>query len=163
MLRQARNVRFEGRNGLGLNLFGLVSRQVSRWPVGRELIRAKSQHQNGERQLASPGSLERDHPRNLPNADSKAVTPISPAAQKFHLFILCSALDNSVTVSNSSLPGLMLGKRHIADVNQNIAEPHAAIITPVSMNDLIITPNGSDDRDYTANPNYHMVMSGFGP
>jgi hypothetical protein len=57
----------------------------------------------------------------------------------------------------------MLGKRHIADVNQNIAEPHAAIITPVSMNDLIITPNGSDDRDYTANPNYHMVMSGFGP
>src|SRR5262249_10118673 len=71
-----------------------------------------------------------DHPRNLANADSKAVTPISPAAQKFHLFILCSALDNSVTVSNSFAPGLMLGKRHIADVNQNIAEPHAAIITP---------------------------------
>jgi hypothetical protein len=25
----------------------------------------------------------------------------------------------------------MLGKRHIADVNQNIAEPHAAIIAPI--------------------------------
>src|SRR5262245_17222260 len=86
---------------------------------------------------------ERDYPRNLANADSKAVTPISPAAQKFHLFILCSALDNSVTVSNSFAPGLMLGKRHIADVNQNIAEPHAAIITAIWMNDLIITPNGS--------------------
>jgi hypothetical protein len=50
------------------------------------------------------------------------------------------------------MPGLMLGKRHIADPNQNIAEPHAAIIAPVSMNDLIITPNGSGtDRDYTAN------------
>jgi hypothetical protein len=46
---------------------------------------------------------ERDPPRNLPNADSKAVTPISPAAQKFHLFILCSTLDNSVTVSSSSV------------------------------------------------------------
>ena len=46
-------------------------------------------------------------------------------------------------MSSSSVPGLMLGKRHIADVNQNIAEPHAAIIAPVSMNDLIITPNGS--------------------
>jgi hypothetical protein len=22
---------------------------------------------------------------------------------------------------------------------------------------------GQDDRDYTANPSYHMVMSGFGP
>jgi hypothetical protein len=35
----------------------------------------------------------------------------------------------------------MLGKRHIAEVNQNIAEPHAAIIAPISMNDLIVTPN----------------------
>jgi hypothetical protein len=83
------------------------------------------------------------HPRNLPHADSKAVTPISPAAKKFHLFILCSALDNSVILSNSSMPDLMLGKRHIADVNQNIAEPHAVISAPVSMKDLIITPNGS--------------------
>jgi hypothetical protein len=31
----------------------------------------------------------------------------------------------------TSVPGLMLGKRHIADVNQNIAEPHAAITTPI--------------------------------
>jgi hypothetical protein len=37
----------------------------------------------------------------------------------------------------------MLGKRHIAEVNQNIAEPHAAIIAPISMNDLIVTPNRS--------------------
>src|SRR5262245_42010560 len=82
------------------------------------------------RRVAAPRS-PRDHPRNLANADSKAVTPISPAAQKFHLFILCSALDNSVTVSDSSAPGLMLGKRHTADANQNIAEPHAAIITAI--------------------------------
>src|SRR5260370_36016675 len=103
MLRQARNVRFEGRNGLGLNLFGLVSRQVSRWPVGREFIRAKSPHQNGERQLASPGSLEPDHPRNLPNSDIMAVTPNRPAAQKFPLFILFSVLGKSGTVPHSSL------------------------------------------------------------
>jgi hypothetical protein len=57
-----------------------------------------------------------------------------------------------LTLSNSFVFGLMLGKRHIADVNQNIAEPHAAITAPASMNDLIITPNGSGmDRDYTAN------------
>jgi hypothetical protein len=37
----------------------------------------------------------------------------------------------------------MLGNRHIADLNQNIAEPHAAIITPASMNGLILTPTGS--------------------
>ena len=66
--------------------------------------------------------------------------PISPAAQKFDLFIVCSALDSSVTASTSSVLGLMLGKRQIADLNQNIAEPHAAIIAPVSMNGLIITP-----------------------
>jgi hypothetical protein len=64
--------------------------------------------------------------------------PISPAAQKFDLFILCSALDSSVIASASSVLGLMLGKRQIADLNQNIAEPHAAIIAPVSINDLII-------------------------
>src|SRR6187200_96528 len=68
--------------------------------------------------------------------------PISPAAQKFDLFIFCSALDSSVTASTSSVLGLMLGKRQIADLNQNIAEPHAAIIAPVSMNGLIITPCG---------------------
>jgi hypothetical protein len=45
---------------------------------------------------------ERCHPRNLAHADSKAVTPINPAAQKFRVFILCSALDNSaVALSNS--------------------------------------------------------------
>jgi hypothetical protein len=32
------------------------------------------------------------------------------------------------------------GKRHMADRNQNAAEPHAVIITPVSMNDLIVIP-----------------------
>ena len=81
-------------------------------------------------------------PTNLLNADNKAVTPISPAAQKFHLFILCNALDSSVAAPASSVLGLMLGKRHIADLNQNIAEPHAAIIAPVSMNGLMITPDG---------------------
>src|SRR5262245_42644000 len=88
---------------------------------------------------------ERDHPRNLPNADSKAVTPISPAAQKFHLFILCSALDRSVIVSSSSVAALALGKRHIADANQKTAEPQAVIMTAVSLKDLIITPSGSHD------------------
>ncbi|MGO8923543.1 MAG: hypothetical protein ACLQF4_11465, partial [Xanthobacteraceae bacterium] len=38
------------------------------------------------------------------------------------------------------MPDLMPGKRDIADMNQNIAEPHAVIIAPVSMSDLIITP-----------------------
>jgi hypothetical protein len=32
----------------------------------------------------------------------------------------------------SPVLGLMLGNRHIADLNQNIAEPHAAIIAPAS-------------------------------
>jgi hypothetical protein len=82
--------------------------------------------------------MERCHPRNLAHADSKAVTPISPAAQKFRVFILCSALDNSVVaLSNSSMPGLTLGRRHVADMNQNIAEPQAVIIAADSMNDLI--------------------------
>jgi len=55
----------------------------------------------------------------------------------------------------------MLGKRHIAEVNQNIAEPHAAISAPISMNDLIVTPNRSGmDRDYTCC--YRMLMSAFG-
>jgi len=88
-----------------------------------------------EKEAFGPGQTssfnERGHPRNRAKADSKAVTPISPAAQKSHLFILCSALDSSVTVSNSFVPGLMPGKRHIADANQNIAEPHAAIITAI--------------------------------
>jgi hypothetical protein len=36
--------------------------------------------------------------------------------------------------------GVMLGNRHIADLNQNIAEMHTAITTPVSINGLIIAP-----------------------
>jgi hypothetical protein len=46
------------------------------------------------------------------------------------------------------MPGLILGHWHIADVNQNTAEPHAAIIAPVSMNDLMIAPNYSGVGDY---------------
>ena len=83
---------------------------------------------------------DRAQPRYLTKAASKAVIPINPAAQKFHRFILCSAFDNSVTLSGSSMPCLMWGKRHMADRNQNAAEPHAVIITPVSMNDLIVIP-----------------------
>jgi hypothetical protein len=83
--------------------------------------------------------------RNLPSTDNRAAKPISPAAQKFDLLILCSALDNSVTAPASSVPGLMLGSRHNADLNQNIAEPHAATIAPASMNGLMITPDGSGD------------------
>jgi len=51
----------------------------------------------------------------------------------------------------------MLGKRHVADLNQNIAEPHAAIIAPVSMNGLIITPDGWGwiAIILAAKPNYH--------
>jgi hypothetical protein len=73
----------------------------------------------------------RNHPRNLAHTDSSAVTPISPAAQKFHVLIRCSLLVSSVTLSNSSMLGLMLGKRHIADANQNTAEPHAVISAAV--------------------------------
>jgi len=84
------------------------------------------------------------HPRSLAETDSRAVTPISPAAQKFHLLILCSLLDNSVTLSNSSIararPGLMLGKCHIADANQHMAEAHPVISTAVSISDLIDSP-----------------------
>jgi hypothetical protein len=49
-------------------------------------------------------------------------------------------LDNSVTVADSSMPALMLGKRLIADMNQNIAEPHTVTITAVSMYDLMTAP-----------------------
>ena len=92
-----------------------------------------------ERIKLEPRSLaEAGHPRNLAHTDSKAVTPISPAAQKFHLLILCNLLDNSVTLANSSLPGLMLGQCHIADANQHVAEPHPVISTAVSMSDLVI-------------------------
>jgi hypothetical protein len=43
-----------------------------------------------------------------------------------------------VTLAGSSLPGLMLGRYHIADANQQIAEPHPVISTAVSMSDRII-------------------------
>jgi hypothetical protein len=92
-----------------------------------------------ERIKLDPRSLnEAGHPRNLAHTDSKAVTPISPAAQKFHLLIFCNLLDNSLTLANSSLPGLLLGKYHIADANQHVAEPHPVISTAISMSDLII-------------------------
>src|SRR5262249_1672486 len=94
--------RGDGHDAGGRGLQGLTPRAWTCTPSPRP------------RRAATPRS-PRDHPRNRANADSKAVTPISPAAQKFHLFILCRALDNSVTVSDSSAPGLMLGKRHIAD------------------------------------------------
>src|SRR5262249_11835279 len=84
--------------------------------------------------------LRADHPRNLAHTESKAVTPISPAAQKFHLLILCSLLDNSVTLADSSRPCLLLGKCHIADANQHVAERHPVISAAVSMSDLILAP-----------------------
>src|SRR6516162_9080342 len=49
---------------------------------------------------------ELNHPINLSHAESRAVTPISPAAQKFHRLILCSFLDNSFIFCKSSVPGL---------------------------------------------------------
>jgi hypothetical protein len=73
-------------------------------------------------------------------------------------------MDNSVTVFNSFVLALTLGKRHIADANQNIAEPHAVIIAPVSMYDLIINPHWfGDGWPLCANPMDHMVMSIVGP
>ena len=81
--------------------------------------------------------MSKSHPKTLADTDSKAVTPIRPAAQKFHRLILCSLMDNSVTLANSSLPGLMPGRCHIADANQHMAEPHAVSRTAVSMNDRI--------------------------
>jgi hypothetical protein len=102
--------------------------------------------------ILSGTGLHPSQPRYLANAANRAVTPISPAAQKFHLLILCSVLDSSATVAESSMPDLMLGKRHIADMNQNTAEPHAVAITAVSMNDLITAPESSGSTaDHTVN------------
>jgi hypothetical protein len=39
------------------------------------------------------------------------------------------------------VPGLALGKWVIADMNQKIAEPQAAMIAPVSMYDRMIAPD----------------------
>ena len=81
-----------------------------------------------------------DHPRNLAPTDSKAVTPMSPAPQKFHLLIRCNLSDSSVTLSDSSRPGLTRDKWHIADANQHVAEAHPVTIAAVSMSDLTIDP-----------------------
>jgi hypothetical protein len=80
----------------------------------------------------------RPHPRNLAHTDSKAVTPIHPAAQKFHLLIRCNLLDNSVALAASSMPGFILGKCRIADANQHVAEMHPVISAAVSMSDLML-------------------------
>ena len=85
-----------------------------------------------------------DHPRNLADTDSMAVTPISPAAQKFHRLIRCNRLDSSVTLSDSSVP-LMRGKCHIADPNQHIAEAPPTIMIAVSMRDFMIHPGPFDN------------------
>src|SRR4051812_24576000 len=54
-----------------------------------------------ERIKLDPRSLnEAVHPENLAHTDSKAVTPINPAAQKFQLLIFCNLLDNSLTLAN---------------------------------------------------------------
>ena len=103
--------------------------------------RARSRHWLHSLPVASGRRVAlraRDHPRNLAHTDSKAVTPISPAPQKFHLLIRCNLLDNSVTLSDSSMPGLTRGKCHIADANQHVAEAHPVIIAAVSISDLII-------------------------
>jgi hypothetical protein len=71
---------------------------------------------------------------------------MSPAAQKFQVLILCSLLDSSVTLSSSSLPGLMPRERHIAEANQNTAEPHPVISAAVSMYDFTIVPNHFGQR-----------------
>jgi hypothetical protein len=81
---------------------------------------------------------EAGHPRNLAHTDSKAVTPINPAAQKFHLLILCSLFDNSFTLAVSSTTGFVLGKCHIAEANQHMAEALPVISAAVSMSDLMI-------------------------
>ena len=60
------------------------------------------------------------------------------------------------------MPDLMPGKRHIADANQNAAEPHPVISAAVSMNDfmsfLIIL---GKDSDYGANLD-HLMVSNMG-
>jgi hypothetical protein len=105
---------------------------------------------------------EAGHPRNLAHTDSKAVTPIDPAAQKFHRLIRCSLSDNSVTFAASSMPGLVLRKCHIADANQHVAEMHPVISAAVSMSDLIIRLSSfRKDGDHIANPDYLIVLHGF--
>jgi hypothetical protein len=114
-----------------------------------------------DRSVAS-GTAWNCHPRNLAHTDSKAVTPISPAAQKFHLLILCNLLDNSVTLAASSMPGFILGRCHIADVNQQAAEIDPVISAAVSMSDFIIRLSSfRKDGDRIANPDYLIVLDGL--
>ena len=77
------------------------------------------------------------HPKTLSHTDSKAVTPINAAAQKFQVLIRCSLSDNSLTLSRSSWPGFVPGNRHIADANQNAAEAQPAITAAVSIKDFM--------------------------
>ena len=95
---------------------------------------------------------KRGHPINLAHTENKAVTPIKPAAQKFHRLIFCNLLDNSVTLLISSMPDLLLRKCHIADVNQHAADPHPVIIAAVSMSDLIVHSGWSNYSSETLSP-----------
>jgi hypothetical protein len=52
-----------------------------------------------------------------------------------------ASADCSFIFCKSSVPGLLFGKWHITDANQNIADPHAAAIATLSMNDRIIAPS----------------------
>jgi hypothetical protein len=114
---------------------GLRSSRSSSSPISSGSLHEPSLD---EPSLDEPSHDEPSHPRTLADTDNKAVTPISPAAQKFHRLILCNLTDNSFTLANSSLPGLMPGRCHIADANQQMAEPHPVISTAVSMSDRII-------------------------
>ncbi|PYK13044.1 MAG: hypothetical protein DME65_02825 [Verrucomicrobia bacterium] len=95
---------------------------------------------------------KRGHPINLAHTENKAVTPIKPAAQKFHRLIFCNLLDNSLTLFISSMPDLLLRKCHIADVNQHAADPHPVIIAAVSMSDLIVHPVWSNNSSEALSP-----------
>jgi hypothetical protein len=106
----------------------------------------RERRRSRRRSALSRSLNEAGHPRNLAHTDSKAVTPISPAAQKLHLLIRCSLFDSSVTLAVSSMPGLILGKCHIADANQHIAEALPVIIAAVSMSDLIIRLSSFRER-----------------
>ena len=101
---------------------------------------------------------KRGHPINLAHTENKAVTPIKPAAQKFHRLIFCNLLDNSLTLFISSMPDLLLRKCHIADVNQHAADPHPVIIAAVSMSDLIVHPVWSNNSSEALSP---VHVAGF--
>src|SRR5215471_19908331 len=94
-------------------------------------------------------------PRYLANAASSAVTPISPAAKKFHLFILCSTFDNSPW-SILSAPGFRVGGRQIADMNRQrplYCRPNYLWACPFSTHD------GFGDVCYVPKANISVVIS----